>query len=356
MFLAETIAGIKEVNQAVMLKTKSRLDSLIKPPGSLGSLEEIAIKLAGIQNQVIPEYGKSSVILMAGDHGVVEEGVSAAPKEITIQMLAAFASGVAGINVISRLNDTELIVVDVGVDSQVKIKGVVDCKIRMGTGNITRGPAMTKQEAVEAIETGIKIVNIQIDKGYTIIATGDMGIGNTTPSSAILSVLAGLDAELATGRGTMVNNVVLEKKIWAVRESIRVNEPDPRDGIDVLAKVGGLEIAGLVGVILGSAARGVPVVIDGFISSAAAMIACRIADKAKAYIIPSHLSGESGHDFMLKHLGLKPLLYLDMRLGEGTGAVLALSIIEAACRLTSEMASFEEAGLTELDENKLISK
>ncbi|NTW05013.1 MAG: nicotinate-nucleotide--dimethylbenzimidazole phosphoribosyltransferase [Peptococcaceae bacterium] len=353
MLLSETISRINEVDQGVMLKTKSRLDSLIKPPGSLGSLEEIAIKLSGIQNRVLPVYGKSSVILMAGDHGVVEEGVSAAPKEITLQMLSAFASGVAGINVISKLNDTELVVVDVGVDSPVKIKGVIDCKIRMGTGNITKGPAMTRQEAIEAIETGIVIVNSQIDKGYSIIATGDMGIGNTTPSSAILSVLAGLDAELATGRGTMVNNMVLEKKIWAVREAIRVNVPDPKDGIDVLSKVGGLEIAGLVGVILGSAARRVPVVIDGFISSAAAMIAASITEKSKAYIIPSHLSGESGHDFMLKHLGLKPLLHLDMRLGEGTGAVLAMRIIEAACRLTSDMASFQEAGLSDLDEDKL---
>lgn len=353
MLLEKTIKSIGELNRERMKQAKLRLDSLIKPPGSLGIIEELAVQLAGIQEKDVPDYGKSTVILMAGDHGVISEGVSIAPQEITVQMLSAFATGVAGINVISRLSGTNLVVVDIGVAGPVKSPGIIDCKIKNGTDNIVKGPAMTRQEAIRALEIGIKIANEQIDKGAKYLATGDMGIGNTTPSSAILAVLAGLDAETVTGRGTLINDKVLDKKRWAVEEAIRVNLPDSKDGIDVVSKVGGLEIAGLAGVILGAAARRVPVIIDGFISTAAAMIACSIEEKAKAYIVPSHLSGEQGHRLMLNYLGLKPLLYLDMRLGEGTGAVLAMRIIEAACKIPAEMASFDQAGLSDLDDKKI---
>jgi len=235
----------------------------------------------------------------------------------------------------------------------VDIPGVISKKVRAGTGNIARGPAMSRDEAVAAVEVGIQVAIEQINSGIRVLALGDMGIGNTTPSSAILSVLAGISPEEATGRGTMVNDDVLSNKTSAVAGAIKVNQPDPSDGLDVLAKVGGLEIAGLAGVVLGAAAGRVPVIIDGFITTAAAMIAVAIKPEAKEFIIPSHLSGEQGHRLMLEHLGIEPMLHLSMRLGEGTGAVLAIQLMEAATKIANEMASFDEAGVSDLDEDKI---
>jgi nicotinate-nucleotide--dimethylbenzimidazole phosphoribosyltransferase len=355
MLLEETVDRIGNLDLESMKAARRKLDSLIKPPGSLGRLEELGVQLAGIQAKPLPECGKKTVILMAGDHGVVSEGVSAAPQEITYQMLSAFTGGVAGISVLSRMAGARLVVVDIGVARQVDVPGVLNCKVREGTGNIAAGPAMTRGEAVKSLEAGINIALQEIKNGAQLLATGDMGIGNTTPSSAILSAMAGIPAEEAAGRGTMVNDLVLDKKIWAVKESLRVNRPDPKDGIDVVAKVGGLEIAGLAGVVLASAAQRTPVIIDGFISTAAAMVACAIKREARNYIIPSHLSGERGHRLMLRHLGLAPMLFLDMRLGEGTGAVLAMGIVDAACRVMREMASFEQAGLSDLDQEKMLA-
>ncbi|MFZ5648020.1 MAG: nicotinate-nucleotide--dimethylbenzimidazole phosphoribosyltransferase [Bacillota bacterium] len=353
MLLEKTVGAIGKLDEEAMKAARKRVDSLIKPPGSLGRLEDLAVQLAGIQGRKLPTLGNKAVILMAGDHGVVSEGVSVAPQEITYQMLSAFTGGVAGISVLSRMAGARLVVVDVGVAREVDVPGVINRKVREGTGNIARGPAMSREEAVKAIEAGIGVAMEEIDKGAQLLATGDMGIGNTTPSSAILAVLAGLPAEEATGRGTMVNDHVLNRKVWAVGEAIKINSPDPEDGVDVVAKVGGLEIAGLAGVILGAAAKRTPVIVDGFISTAAAMIACKIAGEARNYIIPSHLSGERGHRLMLEYLDMKPMINLDMRLGEGTGAVLAMGIVEAACRTLGEMASFEQAGLSDLDEEKL---
>ncbi|MHB8157186.1 MAG: nicotinate-nucleotide--dimethylbenzimidazole phosphoribosyltransferase [Desulfocucumaceae bacterium] len=354
MLLEKTLGMIGELDAEAMRRARKRVDSLIKPPGSLGRLEELAVQLAGIQGRTHPVCSKKTVILMAGDHGVVAEGVSAAPQEVTVQMLSAFTGGVAGIGVLSRMAGAGLVVVDIGVVGKADIPGVLNYKVREGTGNIAAGPAMSREEAVRALEAGIMVAGQEIDGGAQLLATGDMGIGNTTPSSAILAALLGIPAESATGRGTLVNDVVLNKKVWAVKEALRINSPNPADGIDVVAKVGGLEIAGLAGVILGSAARRVPVIIDGFISTAAAMIACTIAKEAKSYIIPSHLSGEQGHRMMLEYLGLSPMLYLDMRLGEGTGAVLAMNLVEAACRIIAEMASFEQVGVADLEEDKLM--
>lgn len=353
MLLEQTVNNIGKLDGESMKAARKRADSLIKPPGSLGRLEDLAVQMAGIQGVKFPSCDKKTVVLMAGDHGVVSEGVSAAPQEITYQMLPAFTGGVAGIGVLSRMAGAKLVVVDVGVAAEVDVPGVLKRKVREGAGNIAKGPAMSREEAVKAIEAGIGVALEEIGLGAQILATGDMGIGNTTPSSAILAVLAGLTAEEATGRGTMVNDQVLNKKVWAVGEAIRINRPDPGDGIDVAAKVGGLEIAGLAGVILGAASKRTPVVIDGFISTAAAMIACKIAPDARNYIIPSHLSGEQGHRLMLEYLDLQPMLHLNMRLGEGTGAVLAFNIVEAACRTLGEMASFEQAGLSDLEEEKL---
>lgn len=353
MLLEKTLDKITPLDQEAMAKARRRVDSLIKPPGSLGKLEELAVRLAGITGHPRPVLGDSAIVVMAGDHGVCEEGVSVAPVDVTYQMLHAFVGGVAGIGVLSKLTGARLVVVDVGVACPVDIPGVITKKVRAGTGNIARGPAMSREEAVKAVEVGIQVAMEQINNGVRVLALGDMGIGNTTPSSAILSVLAGISPEEATGRGSMVNDEVLANKCRAVSSAITVNRPDPSDGLDVLAKVGGLEIAGLAGVVLAAAAGRVPVIIDGFITTAAAMIAVTIKPEAKEYIIPSHLSGEQGHRLMLEQLGFEPMLQLGMRLGEGTGAVLAIQLLEAATKIANEMASFDEAGVSELDEDKI---
>lgn len=355
MLLEKTIREIGDLYAEPMKKAQERLDDLIKPPGSLGRLEELAVQLAGITGNPRPKVTTKAVIVMAGDHGVVAEGVSAAPAEITRQMLPNFLQGVAGIGVLARHAGARLVVVDVGVaGGPVDYPGVLNRKVRPGAGNIAREPAMSREEAVRALEVGIAVASEEIKRGADLLALGDMGIGNTTPSSAILTVLSGCPAEDATGRGTLVNDAVLERKIQAVKKAIAVNRPDPADGLDVLSKVGGLEIAGLAGVVLGAAARRVPVLLDGFITTAAAMIAAKLAPKAKQYMIASHLSGEQGHRLMLEYLGLVPMLQMQMRLGEGTGAALAMPLVEAATRVLNEMLSFGEAGVSELEEEKLF--
>jgi nicotinate-nucleotide--dimethylbenzimidazole phosphoribosyltransferase len=336
-----------------MIQAKERLDNLIKPPGSLGQLEKVAVKLAGMTGRPRPRIGKRTVIVMAGDHGVIDEGVSAAPQDVTWQMLPAFVKGVAGIGVLARHAGASITVVNVGVAADVDIPGVLNRRIKAGTGNIARGPAMTRDEAVAALEVGIQVALAEIDKGATLLALGDMGIGNTTPSSAILAVLGGYSAGEVTGRGTMINDQALERKRGAVTRALAINRPNPADGVDVLAKVGGLEIAGLAGVVLGGALRRVPVLVDGFITTAAALIASAIKPESKNYLLASHLSGESGHGLMLELLGLTPMLNMGMRLGEGTGAALAMHIVDAACRVLDEMVTFQEAGVMDLEDELL---
>ncbi|MBF7084561.1 nicotinate-nucleotide--dimethylbenzimidazole phosphoribosyltransferase [Desulfallas sp. Bu1-1] len=354
MLLKQTVDGIGELDRNAMAQARERMDNLIKPPGSLGQLEQIAVKLAGITGNPRPRIGKRSVIVMAGDHGVVEEGVSAAPQDVTWQMLPAFVNGVAGIGVLARHAGASITVVDIGVAADVDIPGVQKRRVRSGTGNIANGPAMTREDAVAALETGIDVALAEIERGATLLALGDMGIGNTTPSSAILAALGGYSATEVTGRGTMINDEVLERKRRAVDRALEVNRPDPADGLDVLSKVGGLEIAGLAGVVLACASRRVPVLVDGFITGAAALIAAAIAPGAKQFMLASHLSGEPGHRLMLELLDLEPLLYMGMRLGEGTGAALAMHIVEAACRVLDEMVTFQEAGVMDLEEEKLL--
>lgn len=353
--LKSTIQSIGELDHEAMEKARERMDNLIKPPGSLGVLEKLACQMAGITGNPRPALGNKTIILMAGDHGVVKEGVSAAPQEITRQMLPAFIRGVAGIGVLSKMAGAKLVVVDIGVaGGPVEVPGVIARKVRPGTANIATGPAMTREEAVKCLEVGIEMAFEEIDGGATALVTGDMGIGNTTPSSAILSVLGGYTPGESTGRGTQINDQVFAKKVDAIGRALEVNKPDPKDAIDVLAKVGGLEIGGLAGVILGAASRRVPVLIDGFISTAAAIIAASIEPKSRNYMIASHLSMEPGHKLMLEHLGLTPMLYMDMRLGEGTGAALGLQLVDAACRILNEMVTFAEAGVMDLDEDKLL--
>jgi len=354
LLLEESIKAIGNLNSDVMQEVQKRLDSLIKPPGSLGMLEELAVKIAGITGSTKPAIKDKAVIVMAGDHGVVSEGVSAAPQEITCQMLPAFLNGTAGIGVLAGHAGARVVVVDVGVAVPVQTPGVLQRKVRAGTGNIAAGPAMTREEAVRALEAGITVAGEEIERGVNLLAIGDMGIGNTTPSSAILAVFGGLTPEEVAGRGTMVNDEVMLRKRGAIASALKINQPDPNDALDVLSKVGGLEIAGLAGVILGAASRRVPVLLDGFITTAAALVAFKIQPRAKEYMIASHLSGEQGHRLMLEMLGLSPMVQMNMRLGEGTGAVLVMHLVEASLKVLSEMVSFSEAGVADLEEDKLL--
>lgn len=349
--LSQTIEMIKPLDEGAMAQARARQDTLTKPSGSLGRLEELSIQLAGIQAKPLPSIKQKVIITMAGDHGVVAEKVGNWPQEVTAQMVYNFLGGGAGINVIARQVGARVIVVDMGVATELKPHPqLLSRKIAPGTRNIAQGPAMTEEQATKAIEAGIEIATAEIDKGLDILGTGDMGIGNTTPSAAICVVMAGKSAEEATGRGTGIADKQLAHKIEIVKRAIEVNHPDSEKPLDVLAKVGGFEIAGLAGVMLAAAAHRIPVVIDGFISGAAALIATAISPALKDYLIAAHVSAESGHRHLLKHLGLKPLLDLDMRLGEGTGAALGISLAETATKVLAEMATFAEAGVSEEEE------
>ncbi len=327
---------------------RARQLMLTKPAGSLGQLEDLSIQLAAITGTLKPSLAHKAVIVMAGDHGVAREGVSAYPSEVTPQMVLNFLHGGAAINVLARQADARVVVVDVGVASDLAPQpGLQICKIARGTQNMAIGPAMTRAQAEDAITVGLQIVEAQIARGLDLVATGDMGIGNTTPSSAIVTAITGRPVADVTGRGTGVDDAGLARKIKTIERALEVNRPDPGDALDVLTKVGGFEIAGLAGVIIGGAAQRVPVVIDGFISGAAALIAAGLVPEVKPYLIAAHQSVEIGHRVMLQHLGLRPLLNLNLRLGEGTGAALAFHLIEAAVRILNEMATFAEAGVSE---------
>lgn len=345
--LAQTIKDINPVDEEIQAVVQKRLDNLTKPPGSLGVLEDLIKKIASIRGEEPRRLLKKRHILLAGDHGVVQEGVSAYPQEVTSQMVLNFIRGGAAINVLARHAGVDLVLVDIGVASSLPdAPGLLKKKIAYGTENFTRGPAMTREQAVRSLEIGIEVAAEEIAKGAEILGIGEMGIGNTTPSTAILAVFSRLPIEEIVGRGTGIDDHRLELKIKAIQKGIRVNSPAPEDPIDVLAKVGGFEIGGMAGVILGAAARRVPVVIDGFISSAAALLAVRLCPKVKDYLIASHLSEEPGHRVMLDMMGLTPMLTMRMRLGEGTGALLALTIIDAALKIYNEMATFAEAGVS----------
>jgi len=321
---------------------------LTKPQGSLGRLEELSIQLAGITGIANPSIREKVIITMAGDHGVVAEGISAYPQEVTPQMVLNFLAGGAAINVLARQAGARVVVVDMGVAIDVPAQeGLLVRKVAYGTANMTKGPAMTDEQAVDSILKGVQVVLDEITQGVDIVGTGDMGIGNTTSSSAIACALAKRSPAEIAGRGTGLDDIGFKRKISAIERALDVNKPDPKDGLDVLAKVGGFEIGGLAGVMLGAASRRKPVMIDGFISTAAAMIAVSIAPRCREYLISAHRSKENGHGLMLEWLGLKPLLDLDMRLGEGTGAALGMTFAEAACRILTEMATFGEAGVSE---------
>ena len=339
---------IPPIDTAAEGQARARQDSLTKPPGSLGRLEALSIQLAGITGAARPSVARKAVIVMAGDHGVTAEGVSAYPAAVTPQMVLNFAQGGAAINVLARQAGARVVVVDVGVAADLGAPpGVLVRKVALGTANMAQGPAMTRAQAEAAVQVGLEVVAGEIERGLDLVATGDMGIGNTTASSAIVAAITGRLAALVTGRGTGVDDAGLARKIATIERALAVNRPDPHDALDVLGKVGGLEIGGLAGVMIGAAARRVPVVVDGFISGAAALIAVGLCPDVRPYLIAGHQSVELGHRVMLDHLGLQPLLALDLRLGEGTGAVLAFHLVEAAARILNEMATFAEAGVSD---------
>lgn len=345
--LQQVIAMIGDLNREKMEEVRQYQNMLTKPVGSLGKLEDIAIRIAGITGEKTPDLSKKVVIIMAGDHGVVEEGISAFPQIVTQQMVLNFLSGGAAINVLARHVGADVKIVDVGIKGDLVAPGLWVRKVKQGTDNFTKGPAMSREEAIQALEVGIGVAEELISAGYRLFATGEMGIGNTSASSAIISLLSGCTVEEAVGPGTGIDQAGIRRKVDAIRRGIEVNQPDVTDALDVLSKVGGLEIAGLAGLILGAAAHCVPIVVDGFISTAAALIAHGMMPKSAEYMIGSHYSAEPAHRFSMQSLGLTALLELNMRLGEGTGAVLTFPLIEASIRILREMATFASAGIAQ---------
>jgi len=348
MHLNEIIEQIQPLDETAMQATRARQNMLTKPPGSLGKLEEMSIQLAGITADPFPSVERKAVIVMAADHGVTAEGVSAYPAEVTAQMVLNFLHGGAAINTLARQAGARVTVVDIGVAVEFEpMPGLIQCKVMRGTRNLAKGPAMTREEAEQALQVGVDVLNDEAARGLDIVATGDMGIGNTTASAAIVAAMTGLPVAQVVGRGTGIDDEGLKHKVKMIEQSLSLNRPNANDALDVLVKVGGLEIAGLAGVMIAAASKRIPVVVDGFISTAAAMIAVGLTPRVRNYLISAHQSVEVGHQAMLKHLNLSPLLDLNLRLGEGTGAALAFHIIEAATRILREMATFDEAGVSD---------
>jgi nicotinate-nucleotide--dimethylbenzimidazole phosphoribosyltransferase len=341
--------SIPPIDEEARRLARDRQDRLTKPAGSLGRLEVLSVDLAGMTGRIDPPLGHRVVFTLAADHGVAAEGVSAYPREVTAQMVLNFLAGGAAVNVLARLVGARVVVADLGVDADLPDHpSLRSLKVRRGTDSITHGPAMSVDEAQQAIDHGRALVLDEMDSGLDVALTGDMGIGNTTASAALICALTGLDPQDVVGRGTGVDDAGLARKREAVRLALDVNaERISRGPLDALAAVGGLEIAGLVGVIIEAASQRKPVVIDGFISGAAALAAARIAPGATGYMIASHRSQELGHAAALQQLGLKPLFDLELRLGEGTGALLALPLLDAAVRTLNEMATFDEAGVSD---------
>lgn len=346
--LVEICSHIREPDWRVAEETQQLLDRKTKPRRSLGRLEELACQITAICGTSEPDPPRKAIVVMGADHGVAEEGVSAYPQEVTGQMLLNFARGGAAINVLARHAGARVVVVDMGV--KVPLHAVPEIRARRigpGTCNFTKGPAMTREEAVAAVEVGIQIAEELVRDGVTLLGIGDMGIGNTTAASSLAAVFTGAPAEEVAGRGTGIDDEAFKRKVDVIRRGLSINAPDPKNGLDVLAKVGGFEIAGLAGVILGGAASRVPIVVDGFICGSAALAATRIAPLTAGYLISSHRSVEVGHRLVLQALGTKPLFDLDLRLGEGTGAALAMNLVEASLCILREMATFTAAGVSD---------
>ena len=351
MKLEEVIEGIKPVDQEWIQKAQERTAQLVMPTRALGRLHEISEQLCGIQQTLEPSINQKSILVMVGDHGVVEEGVSAYPQEVTPAMVQTFLAGGAGINAISRQVGADVWVVDMGIIPQLDVTGLKGAdrllveKVGNGTANFTKGAAMSRRDAEKTLLIGFQQASKLMQAGADILGTGDMGIGNTTPSAAIGAVITGATLDEMVGRGTGVDDAGLARKREIVRRGIEVNKPDPENGLDVLAKVGGFEIGGIAGALLAGAFHRRAVVVDGFISTAGALIAHALCPTIKDYLFAGHCSEEPGHRIMLEYLGLEPILDLGMRLGEGTGATLAMGVMEGAVRMFKEVLTFEEAGV-----------
>ncbi|RCW47756.1 nicotinate-nucleotide--dimethylbenzimidazole phosphoribosyltransferase [Halanaerobium sp. MA284_MarDTE_T2] len=343
--LEKTISQIGIPNIKKMTEAQNRLDQLTKPKGSLGKLEKMAVKLAGICSELYPSFDKKTHIVMAGDHGVVEEGVSAFPQKVTTQMVNNFLNNGAAINVLAAEVGVDLKIVDMGMIDNINNQKLIIKKVKNGTDNMAKMEAMSKKEAVDSLAAGIEIAEKSIKSGSKVIGIGEMGIGNTTASSAIIAVITKAPLKEIVGFGTGLNPKGLKNKIKVIKRAIKINNPDPEDAIDILAKIGGLEIAGMAGVIIGGAANNVPVIMDGLITGAAALIAQKLKPEVVNYLIPSHKSVEPGHKNVYKQLGLSPFLDLNMRLGEGTGAVLAMPFLDSSINLMKSMATFSEAAV-----------
>ncbi|MGD0724537.1 MAG: nicotinate-nucleotide--dimethylbenzimidazole phosphoribosyltransferase [Spirochaetia bacterium] len=347
-----SIAGVRimDIDAESKARAAARADNLLMPRRALGRLLSLGEKVAGITGFDSMDLGRKMVVVMAGDHGVTAEGVSAYPSEVTGQMVRGFAAGVAGINVLGRHAGIEVRVVDMGcradLSDLVAAGALIDAKVGQGTANMRKGPAMTREQALRCIERGAAIARSLAAEGVRMLGAGDMGIGNTTPSTAIAALATGLAVTELTGRGTGIDDARLAHKIQVIVESIAANRPDPNDPIDILSKVGGFEIGGIAGLVLGAAESRIPIVIDGVISTAGAMIAWLIEPRLTGYIFAAHRSVEQAQAAMLARMGLDPILDLGMRLGEGTGCALAMPIIEAGAKVIKEMATFAEAGVS----------
>ena len=351
MTIEEVAAQIQAPDRSFWDRAQARLDRLTKPPGSLGRLEELAARYVMLTVDVNPSRPRAAGFTFAGDHGVATDGVSAYPQAVTAQMVLNFLRGGAGVNVLAGHVEAEVRVVDIGVASELPtIPGLIRRRIARGTKNLLHEPAMTKAQAREAVETGMALASEAAREGIGVLGTGDMGIGNTTPSAAITAVLTGEPPASVTGRGTGIDDTSMRHKITVIERSLAKHRPDPHDALDVLAKVGGFEIAGLAGLILGGAAARVPIMLDGFISGAAALVAVGLAPASRDYLIASHRSVERGHQAVLDRLQLTPLLDLQLRLGEGTGACLGINLLQAAIKIYLQMATFEEAGVSDAED------
>jgi len=339
--------SIEGLDNKAMAEAKNRLDNLVKPPGSLGELEMIAARLAGISGNMYYDMQKKCVIIMVSDNGVVAEGISAAPQSVTRAQTINFIRGITGVAAIAKQLKADLIVVDMGINGEIDHPMIKNKKIRKGTWNIAEQPAMSYDEAAQAVLSGIETAVQAVNDGYGIIGVGEMGIGNTTTSAAVLCALANLRPEQAAGRGAGLKDEAYRHKINVIKRALERNKPDSEDPLDVLAKVGGFDIAAMAGVFIGGAHKRVPVVIDGFISMTAALVAARINPAVKDYMFASHASMEPGYAHAAEILGMKPCLHLNMRLGEGSGCPIMFAIIDAACAAMRDMGTFEEADIGE---------
>jgi len=350
--VGKIVERVHPVDETFVHRARQRTGQLVIPPRALGRLHDLAEQVCGIQQTLEPDIARKCILVFAGDHGVVQEGVSAFPQVVSMEMIRCFLQGGAGINALGTLVKAAIKVVDMGLVSDMdpaSLKGgdnLIVNKIGPGTRNLAQGPAMSGQEAEASIAGGYRQAEVMIRQGVNLLGTGDMGIGNTTPAAAVGAVLTGRGLEGMVGRGTGVDDQGLEKKRQAIARGIDLNRPDPEDGLDVLAKVGGFEIGGIAGCILAGAVYRVPVVIDGFISTAGALIAASLCPLATGFMFAGHCSEEPGHRTMLHSLGMEPILDLGMRLGEGTGGALAMSILDGALRVFLEVMTFEQAGVS----------